>query len=427
MLFGCTLATAGLILWWFLDLRHRHTLTAEERAQAEGWFKDIAAKPYWVLIQRADDDLPEQSVTITQPVFADDGYGNVSITAAITLSPYAYDTGYGRFQAVVQRRYDDLGEPKEVEMVRDDPEYPMSLTWRIINRDSMSIVLDEHEADEARYAVVTAERFSELQEAFARSKRQELVRQVVAIAQGTGMVRVGSFISYACGDECAAAFSEERSGVQEVIYYVCNNNSFGEVQLSEGDLLGEGDFTNKAIVGQQFLIISKTVDLATSTSNASVPVIVGLLPFRSDMLSPELQQWLTVSANYDASMLSDGDAANSGVKAQFQSGAVVLAATAVDEMPRYPGGEAELFKYLGKSIRYPHAAQESGISGVVLVTFVVGSDGRIRDPKVLRGIGGGCDEEAIRVVKSMPAWVPGKQQGKSVIVQYNLPIRFSKR
>lgn len=101
--------------------------------------------------------------------------------------------------------------------------------------------------------------------------------------------------------------------------------------------------------------------------------------------------------------------------------------TIVEDMPSFPGGEAELFKYLGKSIKYPQMAQDASISGVVYVTFVVGKDGKISDAKVLRGIGGGCDEEALRVVRSMPAWKPGKQRGKPVTVQYNLPIRFTLR
>jgi protein TonB len=101
--------------------------------------------------------------------------------------------------------------------------------------------------------------------------------------------------------------------------------------------------------------------------------------------------------------------------------------TIVEEMPSFPGGEAELFKYLGKNIKYPEMANSAGISGVVYVTFVVDKDGKIKDVKVLRGIGGGCDEEAVRVVKNMPSWKPGKQRGKSVTVQYNLPIRFTLR
>lgn len=99
--------------------------------------------------------------------------------------------------------------------------------------------------------------------------------------------------------------------------------------------------------------------------------------------------------------------------------------TIVEEMPSFPGGEAKLFEYLGKNIKYPQIAKEAGISGIVYVTFVVDSNGNITEVQVLRGIGGGCDEEATRVVKNMPKWQPGKQRGKPVKVRYNLPIRFS--
>jgi len=97
----------------------------------------------------------------------------------------------------------------------------------------------------------------------------------------------------------------------------------------------------------------------------------------------------------------------------------------VESMPEYPGGEAALYKYLAENIKYPQMAKESGIQGRVFVTFVVERDGRVTDVRVLRGIGGGCDEEAIRVVQGMPKWAPGKQRGKSVRVQYNLPVKFT--
>jgi protein TonB len=97
----------------------------------------------------------------------------------------------------------------------------------------------------------------------------------------------------------------------------------------------------------------------------------------------------------------------------------------VEEMPNFPGGEAQLVKYLSDNIKYPAIARENGITGTVFVTFVIGPDGSVKDVKVLRGIGGGCDEEAKRVVLAMPKWKAGKQRGKPVSVQYNLPIRFT--
>ena len=101
--------------------------------------------------------------------------------------------------------------------------------------------------------------------------------------------------------------------------------------------------------------------------------------------------------------------------------------TIVEDMPAYPGGELEMRKYLGKSSKYPQMAQDAGIQGTVFLTFEVDKDGKIKDVKVLRGIGGGCDEEAIRVVKAMPQWSPGKQRGKPVRVQFNLPVKFTLR
>ncbi len=102
--------------------------------------------------------------------------------------------------------------------------------------------------------------------------------------------------------------------------------------------------------------------------------------------------------------------------------------TIVESMPEFPGGGQEaLFKYLQKEMKYPQVAKENGIQGTVFVNFVVGKDGKIRDVKILRGVNKMLDDEAIRVVKAMPSWKPGKQRGKAVSVSYNLPIKFTLR
>ena len=97
----------------------------------------------------------------------------------------------------------------------------------------------------------------------------------------------------------------------------------------------------------------------------------------------------------------------------------------VEEPPSFPGGEDKLMEYLSKNIKYPTIAKENNIQGRVYVTFVVDKDGKVTGAKVLRGIGGGCDEEALRVVKNMSEWKPGRQNGRSVLVQYNLPVVFN--
>ncbi len=96
----------------------------------------------------------------------------------------------------------------------------------------------------------------------------------------------------------------------------------------------------------------------------------------------------------------------------------------VEEMPSYPGGEKALLEYVAKNIKYPQIARETGIQGRVFVGFVVEPDGSVSNVKILRGIGGGCDEEAMRVIKSLAKWKPGKQRGKAVRVSYQIPVVF---
>ncbi|GAB3945483.1 M56 family metallopeptidase [Spirosoma harenae] len=98
--------------------------------------------------------------------------------------------------------------------------------------------------------------------------------------------------------------------------------------------------------------------------------------------------------------------------------------TVVEHQPEFPGGMVKLGEYLGQNLKYPETAQKANVEGKVFVSFIVTTKGEIADVQLLKGIGGGCDEEAIRVVKAMPRWLPGRQSGEIVNVKYNLPIRF---
>jgi len=96
----------------------------------------------------------------------------------------------------------------------------------------------------------------------------------------------------------------------------------------------------------------------------------------------------------------------------------------VEVAPEFPGGMDKMAKYLSENIKYPEEAKEKGISGRVFISFVIEKDGSVNEVKVMRSIGGGCDDEAVRVVKAMPKWKPGMQKGKPVRVNYVLPILF---
>ena len=96
----------------------------------------------------------------------------------------------------------------------------------------------------------------------------------------------------------------------------------------------------------------------------------------------------------------------------------------VEQMPSFPGGMAALMAYLQKSIKYPPVAEENGIQGRVVCTFVIERDGSVTDVRVAKSVDPSLDKEAVRVVSAMPKWIPGKQNGQSVRVKYTLPVTF---
>ena len=96
----------------------------------------------------------------------------------------------------------------------------------------------------------------------------------------------------------------------------------------------------------------------------------------------------------------------------------------VEVMPQYPGGQIAMLKYFMENIKYPEQAMKEGIQGRVTVSFIVEKDGRVSNVRLLRSVQSSLDKEAVRVVKSMPKWSPGKQKGKPVRVRFNVPVMF---
>jgi len=115
-------------------------------------------------------------------------------------------------------------------------------------------------------------------------------------------------------------------------------------------------------------------------------------------------------------------AERAAVAAQVDTGQVFRV---VEKMPKFPGGVNVLMHYLATNIKYPEQAKKDTIQGRVFINFIVEKDGRVSHVKVLKGIGHGCDKEAVKVVKEMPHWIPGQQRGKPVRVFFNPPIKFT--
>ncbi|MDR3188174.1 MAG: energy transducer TonB [Prevotellaceae bacterium] len=129
-----------------------------------------------------------------------------------------------------------------------------------------------------------------------------------------------------------------------------------------------------------------------------------------------------------ANITGDDDNPNAVDIAELNEHKVVVADEqpfmAVEQMPQFPGGDRALRKFLAENTRYPALAQENNIQGRVVIRFVVGKDGSVDRVEVLQGLDRVCDEEAIRVVKAMPKWIPGRHNGRAVPVVYTVPIVF---
>lgn len=160
------------------------------------------------------------------------------------------------------------------------------------------------------------------------------------------------------------------------------------------------------------------------------PKVVKDAEVKPDEQPPDLDK-IKNQAISTKTLAGDPNGIDPGLVADKGAGVVAAAPnpnkvfTFVEQMPAFPGGETALMKYLGSHIRYPAVARENGIQGTVVVQFIVGPDGTIRDVKTVGSKkGGGLEDEAVRVVKGMPKWTPGRQNGRAVTVQYSLPVRF---
>lgn len=138
----------------------------------------------------------------------------------------------------------------------------------------------------------------------------------------------------------------------------------------------------------------------------------------------ELEQQDIISSEDDASAAQTETFVAPVVEEEEEEESAQQIFTVVEKQPEFPGGTAELFKYLSKAIKYPVIAQENGIQGRVVCSFVVNRDGSIVDIQVMRGVDPSLDKEAVRVISEMPKWEPGEQRGKPVRVRFILPVQF---
>lgn len=175
------------------------------------------------------------------------------------------------------------------------------------------------------------------------------------------------------------------------------------------------------IIAEEEIEITRPENTPPPPPPPPAPAVAEVLTVVDDDV--ELEQQDIVSSEDDASAAQTETFVAPVVEEEEEESAQQIF-TVVEKQPEFPGGTAELFKYLSKAIKYPVIAQENGIQGRVVCSFVVNRDGSIVDIQVMRGVDPSLDKEAVRVISEMPKWKPGEQRGKPVRVRFILPVQF---
>ncbi len=210
---------------------------------------------------------------------------------------------------------------------------------------------------------------------------------------------------------------KEITGKKENLEVITNR----EVDL--GKLEKEKDVEEKIIEKPKEQIIKSTYEYVAPVIKADEEVKVEYQAPKDDKLEAGKQNAVAdpASINLDEMTLPDANSDPNGGKPVEEK---VEVFKFVEEMPTFPGGQDALLTFFAQNVKYPEIARRAGVEGKVFVQFVVGKDGNVAQASIAKGIGAGCDEEAIRVTKMMPKWNPGKQNGRPVLVQVIVPIQF---
>ncbi|MCD8177575.1 MAG: M56 family metallopeptidase [Tannerellaceae bacterium] len=201
-----------------------------------------------------------------------------------------------------------------------------------------------------------------------------------------------------------------------VLMLISNIEAVARVTIQLAESMQNLLSRNQAVTKENYLVEQETDELIITAHHAPAPVPSPVeeaiqLPAETEMINAQQAPIST-------------EISTETVEEQTEEADYDAVFTVVEEMPSFPGGDQELLRYINRNVRYPEIAQENGLQGRVVVTFVVNKDGTVSNPEVVRGIDPSLNMEALRIVMSMPEWTPGRQRGYNVAVKYTLPIVF---
>ena len=196
----------------------------------------------------------------------------------------------------------------------------------------------------------------------------------------------------------------------------------------------ERELEKRQRMGKAAIFAGMTLGTAINAASCGSPVspTAGLIALSTDTITTARNDSIKktfllegdVAATVPDSLEEEGEVTEGFVVPWIDESDELEVYQIVEQMPEFPGGEEAMMQYIAEQVKYPAEAKKAGAYGRVFIGFIVEPDGSLSDIKVLRGMGYGCDEEALRVVKSMPKWQPGMHRGKAVRVQYLVPVNF---
>lgn len=233
-------------------------------------------------------------------------------------------------------------------------------------------------------------------------------------------IREENIIMYKSCNEVAE--SNYKGSIDSLVQYIKTETNFLK-HVKQNNLFGNSYFS---IVTNELGKVKEVKNLIHFTHESEQELITILLNMPD--WKPAIYNSKAVKFKNEFSIKFYNDVLKISVTSQGINNSAKIF-TVVEEMPEFPGGPMEMMRYVQKNITYPHIAKENGLQGKCFLKFVVNAEGMIVDIEILKGIPKcpECDKEAIRVIQSMPAWKPGKQNGKAVSVFFNLPINFQLR
>ncbi|MBK9075746.1 MAG: energy transducer TonB [Flavobacteriales bacterium] len=370
------------------EAARRHTLTELERTSAMGLLKAQEGRAWTLILQ--EDTAQRLDMHVAPLAIAADRYGTITYAHRIAVGRdtlrTTFEGNWMNIRLPVPVIYPSGSQSVQVDYAAAD-----SLTLKVVGSDGRS---------RAFYVGLPTALLEARRKAASQEQRTEAVADSAAIALKE---YTGRFVSFHCGTECLARFTGEGADAVQLTF-LSRFQQYGKVVLATGFGADLGDVTNAKLVGRLFKITARRGPAASGNVTEEITGLEEVVE------EPAPRPVAPATAPVSERTAPASEALPSSAELSLP--------------PEYPGGAVALRNYLRTNMRYPEADRVQGIAGRVLIGCVVEEDGSLSALGIARSVSPALDQEALRLVRAMPAWVPGEQAGKPVRCRHTIEVNF---